>query len=56
MQISQKQLEKFIKLYEKHFGVQLDMESASEKGRKLVDTLQVILKEHAKHRKEISKP
>ena len=50
MQITDHQLDKFIEIYQKHFGIELDRESASEKGRKLVDILQIILKEnHEKH-------
>ena len=54
MQITDKQLDKFIEIYQKNFGVLLDRESAQTKGVKLAEVTQLILKDnYEKHRKKI---
>jgi len=54
VQITDKQLNKFIQIYQKHFGVLLDRESALKKGLKLVEVTRLILKEnHEKYTKKI---
>lgn len=46
MQITDKQLDRFIEIYQKHFGTALDRESAYKKGVKLVEVMQLILKDN----------
>jgi hypothetical protein len=52
MQITDKQLDKFIQIYRKHFGILLDRESALVKGQKLAEVMKLILKDnyHVNHR------
>lgn len=53
MQITDKQIDKFIEIFQKHFGVTLDRESAYKKGLRLAEAMQLILKENAKHRAKV---
>ena len=56
MHITDRQLDKFIEIYQKNFGVRLDRETASEKGRKVLDMFYLVLKENnALNRKKVSK-
>ena len=57
MQISDFQLNKFIDLYHKEFGVMLDKESAYAKGVQLLDLMKLTYKpitkeNHEKYRKD----
>ena len=45
MRITDQQLDVFIQIYQKNFGVMLDRESAYTKGIKLVEVLGLILKD-----------
>lgn len=45
MRITDQQLDTFIQIYQKNFGVMLDRESAYTKGIKLVEVLGLILKD-----------
>ena len=58
MQISDVQLDKFIAIYHKKFGVVLDRQSAYEKGSKLVQLMKVTYKpitknDYEKYSKEV---
>ena len=44
MQITDKQLDRFIQIYQKNFGILLDRESAYKKGVRLAEVMQLILK------------
>ena len=57
MKITDQQLDAFILIYQKNFGVLLDRESAYEKGIKLVVATELILKDrHAFRDKNLTKP
>ncbi len=54
MQITDQQLNRFIEIYQKHFGVSLDRETAHKKGMKLAEVTQLLLKEnYEKHTAKI---
>ncbi|MDO8569477.1 MAG: hypothetical protein Q7R89_01705 [bacterium] len=58
MQISDIQLDKFITLYREKFGVELDRQSAYEKGVRLVQLMKTVYKpitknDYEKYSKEI---
>lgn len=54
MQITVQQIDKFIQIYQKNFGVVLSRDSAYEKGNKLAETIKLILQEnYEKHRKTV---
>ncbi|MDQ3089786.1 MAG: hypothetical protein M3Q24_01360 [bacterium] len=58
MQLSEKQLDKFISLYQKNFGVALDRETATEKGVRLINLVSLVYKpinenKYEKHCKKI---
>ena len=54
MQITDKQIDRFIQIYQKHFGILLDRESALKKGQKLAEVTQLILKEnYEKHTSKV---
>lgn len=48
MRITDKQLDRFIELYQKHFDIVLDRKSACKKGSKLAEVLQLILEDNYK--------
>lgn len=45
MQITDRQLDAFIQIYQKNFGVVLDRESAYAKGIRLAEAVELILKD-----------
>lgn len=54
MQISAQQIDKFIQIYQKNFGVVLSRDSARAKGVRLAETMKLILQEnYEKHTKKI---
>lgn len=54
MRITDQQINAFIQIYQKNFGVVLDRESAYTKGIKLVEVMQLILKDN--YKKKIGYP
>jgi len=46
MQITDKQLDRYIEIYQKHFGLLLNRESAREKGAKLAEAIKLVLQEN----------
>ncbi len=45
MQLPEKQIDEFIALYEKHYGVVLDRKAALEKGLKLCRFIEIVVLE-----------
>ena len=58
MQITDRQLENFIEIYQKNFGVRLDRESAYRKGVQILQLMKLTYKpvtknDHAKYRAKV---
>ena len=48
MQISDEHLTEFQQLYQKNFGIAISKEEALEKGLRLIDLMEILLKESTK--------